>query len=104
MNEDDDEPVEIPIDGSLDLHAFAPRDVASVVEAYLDECRARGILSVRIAHGKGIGTQREIAHAVLARRDDVRSYRLDSQSGSGWGATLVELRPDDLPGGTLPAP
>jgi len=95
MNGDDDEPVEIPIDGSLDLHPFAPRDVASVVGAYLDECRARGILSVRIAHGKGIGTQREIVHAVLSRRDDVRSYRLDSQTGAGWGATLVELLPPE---------
>ena len=88
----EDDPVEVPIDGSLDLHLFRPKDVASVVSAYLDECRERGILSVRIAHGKGIGTQREIVHAVLTKRDDVKSFRLDSQSASGWGATLVELR------------
>lgn len=89
-----DDPVELPIDGSLDLHPFRPRDVASVVEEYLDECGRRGIRSVRIAHGKGIGTLREIVHGVLRRRTDVLSFRLDGETGSGWGATLVELRGD----------
>ena len=44
--------VEIPINGVLDLHTFAPRDVADVVATYIDECIARGIVSVRIIHGK----------------------------------------------------
>ena len=97
MREDDDalpdDPVELPIDGTLDLHSFLPRDVPSVVSEYLDACRDRGILSVRIVHGKGIGVLRETVHAVLERRTDVASFRLDSQTGSGWGATLVELHP-----------
>jgi DNA-nicking Smr family endonuclease len=84
--------VELPIDGTLDLHAFRPRDVPSVVSEYLDACRARGIYEVRIIHGKGIGTLRETVHAVLARRTDVVRCRLDSETGSGWGATLVQLR------------
>jgi DNA-nicking Smr family endonuclease len=92
---DDDGAVELPIDGSLDLHPFHPRDVASVVEEYLDDCGRRGIRSVRIAHGKGIGTLREIVHGVLRRRPDVLSYRLDAESAAGWGATLVELRGRD---------
>jgi DNA-nicking Smr family endonuclease len=87
------EPVELPIDGTLDLHSFAPREVASLVRDYLDECRARGILSVRIVHGKGIGALRETVHGVLAKRTDVVSFRLDSETSSGWGATLVELAP-----------
>ncbi len=89
---DPDAPIEIPIDGSLDLHLFRPRDVKSVVNDYLDECRVRGILSIRIAHGKGIGTLREIVHATLEKRDDVARYRLDSESAGGWGATLVDLK------------
>lgn len=92
-----DEPVELPIDGTLDLHAFRPRDVADVVGDYLDECRARGILHVRIIHGKGIGALRETVHAALRRRDDVLRFSLDSGTGSGWGATLVELRPGSTP-------
>lgn len=91
--EDFEGAVEIPIDGSLDLHMFRPKEIASVVTEYLDECRRRGIHQVRIAHGKGIGVQRERVHGILEKRDDVKSFRLDSESGAGWGATLVELEP-----------
>jgi dsDNA-specific endonuclease/ATPase MutS2 len=92
-DENDDAPVEIPIDGVLDLHAFHPRDAADLVNHYLDECRARGILHVRIIHGKGIGSLRELVRSVLSNREDVAKHRLDSQTPSGWGATLVELHP-----------
>ena len=90
---DHEDPFEIPIDGTLDLHTFRPKDVPSVVNEYLDECRARGIRQVRIVHGKGIGTLRQIVHATLDRRTDVAHYRLDSETGAGWGATLVDLVP-----------
>lgn len=85
-------PVELPIDGELDLHLFRPRDVPELVADYLDECRARGILRVRIVHGKGTGQLRRTVHKVLERRDDVARFRLDSETGSGWGATLVDLK------------
>ncbi|HMB70898.1 MAG TPA: Smr/MutS family protein [bacterium] len=85
------EEVELPIDGELDLHLFRPRDVPELVGDYLDACRERGILQVRIVHGKGIGALRETVHRVLEKRDDVERFRLDSETGSGWGATLVEL-------------
>ena len=94
---DPDDPVDLPIDGELDLHAFHPRDVASVVDEYLDECRRRGILQVRIVHGKGIGALRDTVKAVLKRRDDVERSRFDSETFSGWGATLVDLKPPDAP-------
>ncbi len=88
-------PVEIPVDGVLDLHAFAPRDIPSVVAEYLEACRARGILSVRIIHGKGIGLQRNRVAEVLAAASGVRSFRTADEAAGGWGATLVEL---SLPG------
>jgi DNA-nicking Smr family endonuclease len=90
----DDESIELPIDGILDLHAFQPGDVKQLVPDYLQACRERGILSARIIHGKGIGALREIVHAVLARLPYVVSYRLASDA-SGWGATTVELLPID---------
>jgi DNA-nicking Smr family endonuclease len=92
-----DDAVEVPLDGTLDLHAFRPRDVTSVVSEYLDACRERGILHVRIVHGKGIGALRETVHAALVQRADVARFRLDSETGAGWGATLVDLIPPGVP-------
>jgi dsDNA-specific endonuclease/ATPase MutS2 len=85
--------VELPIDGVLDLHTFQPREVKDLVSDYLDECRRRGILEVRIVHGKGIGELRRIVHAVLERRDDVVHFALAPADRGGWGATLVTLSP-----------
>lgn len=89
----DDAPVALPIDGTLDLHAFLPREVKTLVPDYLAACRERGILQVRIVHGKGTGALRQTVHALLARLPEVVSFRTASEDGGGWGATLVELRP-----------
>ena len=83
----------IPVDGTLDLHAFRPSDAASLVAEYLDECHAAGILQVRIVHGKGTGALRRTVEAALRRHPRVGSFRLADEAGGGWGATLVELRP-----------
>jgi DNA-nicking Smr family endonuclease len=90
----EDEPIELPIDGVLDLHTFHPRDVKDVVTEYLAECRSRGILDVRIIHGKGIGNLRRTVHAILERHSAVLSFTLDHPQFGGWGATLVKLRPE----------
>ena len=87
----DDDTIELPIDGVLDLHTFHPSDAKSLVDDYLDACRERSITEVRIIHGKGTGTLRRIVHAALERRHDVASYRLATDASS-WGATLVSLR------------
>jgi DNA-nicking Smr family endonuclease len=87
-----DEPVPLPIDGVLDLHTFRPRDVKNLVPDYLAACRERGILQVRIIHGKGTGQLRETVHAILARHPHVASFTLDHPQYGGWGATLVLLR------------
>ena len=89
---DEPAPVAIPITGELDLHTFAPRETARVVEAYIDACRERGLPSLRIIHGKGTGTLRETVHACLRRSPWVASFRLGDETSGGWGATLVMLR------------
>jgi DNA-nicking Smr family endonuclease len=85
-------PHEFPIDGTLDLHTFRPGEVKDLVEDYLAACRERGILQVRIIHGKGIGTLREMVHATLKRMPMVDSFRLAGDEGGGWGATIVLLK------------
>ncbi len=88
---DSDDFVEMPIDGTLDLHTFRPRDVKDLVPDYIRECRDRGIFEIRIIHGKGVGNLRRTVHATLERLAEVESFELAGERRGGWGATLVKL-------------
>ncbi len=83
----------IPIDGTLDLHAFRPSEAASVIDEYLEACHEVGVLAVRIVHGKGIGAMKRTVEAVLRRHPRVESFRTADEPAGGWGATLVTLKP-----------
>jgi dsDNA-specific endonuclease/ATPase MutS2 len=87
-----DEPVRIPITDVFDLHSVPARDVKAVVEEYLVEAHRLGFKALRIIHGRGIGVQREIVRAVLARTSFVVEYRDAPGEAGGWGATVVTLR------------
>jgi len=84
-------PVEIPIDGVLDLHTFQPREVGDLVVDYLELCREKGITEIRIIHGKGTGQLRRTVHAILGRNPLVQSFQLAGEAGGGWGATRVQF-------------
>jgi len=86
------EPVEIPINGVLDLHTFLPREVKELVPDYLKACREKNIYSVRIIHGKGTGTLRKIVQSILSRIPEVESFHTAGGTGGGWGATSVVLK------------
>lgn len=86
------DPVELPMDGALDLHMFDPADARDLVANWLEECRRREILEVRIIHGKGTGAMRETVHAVLRSLPFVKSFRLAGEDAGGWGATIAVLR------------
>lgn len=84
--------VEIEITDSLDLHAFRPQEIKDVVEAYLQEARAKGFKVVRIIHGKGIGVQREIVRKLLREKDFIKAFRSGDEFSGGSGATVVEFK------------
>ena len=96
----DGPPIQLPIDGVLDLHTFRPREIKDLVPEYLQACRERGILRVRIIHGKGIGNLRRTVHALLKRDPEVISFNLAGEAFGGWGATIAHLKPFTVP---LPA-
>lgn len=87
-----EEPIQLPLNGILDLHTFHPREVSAVVEAFIEASAEAGLHDLRIIHGKGIGTLREQVHRLLQSDARVKSYQLASIDAGGWGATLVRLR------------
>jgi DNA-nicking Smr family endonuclease len=88
---EDDEPHAVPIEDHLDLHTFAPRDVAAVVVDYLEAAHARGFREVRVVHGRGAGVQRAIVRGVLGRHPLVAAFADAPPERGGWGATIVRL-------------
>jgi DNA-nicking Smr family endonuclease len=87
--------VVLPIEDSLDLHTFSPKEITPLVEEYLHQCRLRDFREVRIIHGRGTGTQRTIVRSLLAKHPYVAEFRDAPPESGGWGATMVKLKPKE---------
>ena len=85
-----DRTVRLPIARELDLHAFAPRDIPSVVEEFVTAAAAAGLSEVRLIHGRGRGVQRGIVQSVLDRHANVTEFWDDTDSH--LGATIARLK------------
>ena len=81
--------MKVPIEDSIDLHAFAPRDVASVVVEYISAAHEAGLREVRLIHGRGKGVQRGIVQRTLERHPRVVEF-WDAPE-SHLGATVARL-------------
>jgi DNA-nicking Smr family endonuclease len=88
--EDEDDAFRIPIEEAIDLHAFSPRDILSVVDDYLRAAQEAGFDLVRVIHGRGIGAQRAAVQRLLRSHELVESF-WDAPE-SHLGATLVRLK------------
>ena len=88
---EDEPPVAIPIEAELDLHAFAPSDIISVVNDYIEAAAAGGLTDVRLVHGRGRGVQRAAVQAALERHEAVLEFWDDP--AAHLGATIARLRP-----------
>ncbi len=85
------EVVPVPLEDSLDLHAFPAAEVPGLVREYLEQARAAGLGEIRIIHGRGRGVQRETVRRVLAASPLVATFADAPPERGGWGATLVRL-------------
>lgn len=92
-DEDTTPPAVLPIEDSIDLHGFSPRDIPSVVESYLEAAAAKGLREVRLIHGRGIGVQRARVQRLLRNSSYVVEFQDAPPTRGGWGATIVWLRP-----------
>jgi DNA-nicking Smr family endonuclease len=90
-----EELTELPITDVFDLHSFLPREVPSVVRAYLDAAHEKGLRRVRIIHGRGKGVQRRTVRTLLERDPRVTAFGDAPQEAGGWGATWLEMSDDD---------
>ncbi len=86
-------PIEIPIDGVLDLHTFQPAEVKYLLDDYISACLEKKIYSLRIIHGKGRGVLKKHVHSLLKKDSRVARFADAGMTDGGWGATVVELRP-----------
>ncbi|HMA85547.1 MAG TPA: Smr/MutS family protein [Desulfosalsimonadaceae bacterium] len=85
------EPIEIPIDGTLDLHTFRPAEVKDLLDDYIAACLEKEIYSLRIIHGKGQGVLKKRVQSILKKDNRVVRFTDAEGTGGGWGATVVEL-------------
>ena len=83
----------LPIEDSLDLHAFSPKEITPLIEEYLHQSELRAFREVRIIHGRGTGTQRTIVRSLLAKHPCVAGFKDAPPESGGWGATVVSLKP-----------
>ncbi|UCD95672.1 MAG: Smr/MutS family protein [Candidatus Zixiibacteriota bacterium] len=93
MEDRSESSMELPIDGTLDLHTFHPKEIKQLIPDYIDACLEKGVYRLRIIHGKGKGVLRKIVRSALDKHPAVISYRHESGSGGSWGATIVDLKP-----------
>ncbi len=89
------DPVVIEFTDVIDLHSIPPGQAGAVVEDFLESARRRRLSHVRIIHGKGIGVQREMVRAILARTPFVLSFHDAPMEAGGWGATVASLSVSD---------
>jgi DNA-nicking Smr family endonuclease len=86
-------PTRVPIEAELDLHAFAPHDIPSVVAEYVEAAVRAGFREVRLVHGRGRGVQRAIVQVSLDRHPRVVEFWDDP--AAHLGATVARIDGSD---------
>ena len=84
--------VRVPINGTMDLHSFSPKDIIPLLNEYLYSCYEAGILEGKIIHGKGIGTQKRIVEETLRKNSLVIDFGSGDENSGNWGVTKFSLK------------
>ena len=61
------------------------------LDKYLNDAFMAGLYQIRVVHGKGTGTLRQVVWEQLAKHSLVKSYRPGGYGEGGNGVTIVEL-------------
>ncbi len=91
------DPIDIPVDGVLDLHTFRPSEIKDLVPEFLKACALKGIFRIRIVHGKGSGALMKTVHGILKKTPGVRSFKIAGTEEGGSGATIVRIKGEKSP-------
>jgi len=75
----------------LDLRGKRAEEVEPALEGYLNEASLCGLSRVRIIHGIGTGTVRQIVREILASHPLVTSFQPGEQGEGGDGVTIVSM-------------
>ena len=73
------------------LRRLTVDDALLKLDKYLHDAFMAGSYQVRVVHGKGTGTLRQVVHEQLAKHPLVKSYRPGVYGEGGSGVTIVEL-------------
>ncbi len=81
----------MPVIDEVRLRHLTVDEALLKLDKYLDDAFMAGLYRVRVIHGKGTGTLRQMVHEQLAKHPLVKSYRLGGYGEGGAGVTIVEL-------------
>lgn len=79
------------ISPEVHLRGMTVDEALVVLEKYLDDALLAGLDLVRVVHGKGTGTLRQVVHDYVRAHPRVKDYYFADQASGGYGVTVVEL-------------
>jgi len=77
--------------GEVYLRRLTIDEALPKLDQYLNDAFVAGLYQVRVVHGKGTGTLRQVVREQLAKHPLVKSYRPGGYGEGGAGVTIVEL-------------
>jgi len=91
MNENRQHAGITPVSNEIHLRRLTVDEALAKLDQYLNDAFLAGLYQVRVIHGKGTGTLRQVVREQLAKHPLVQSYRPGVYGEGGAGVTIAEL-------------